>query len=104
MSLAVHCATSPNVSTGHPDNSVLRAQLGASPRVDRGAVPVEVTVQPRETPPEEGSFRLECVYAAGIAPEAFWSLPTTVRHLSFTLSPGSPAKAIGRQHQPEMFE
>jgi len=88
IALAVHCAANP----------------AASPRNGAHPVPEQLPFQVSEPKAEEACWRLECVYAAGFAPEAFLALPASVRHLAFALTPEAPAMIIGRQHQREMFE
>lgn len=54
---------------------------------------------------EEASWKLECIFATGLGPEAFWALAARARTLPLALAPGSTTKVvIGRAHQTEMFE
>jgi len=132
MSLAVHCASAPPFagSPGRRNSGMVpgaqqTAALEASPAPpDRRSVLVHVETvnvkdkaasssppRPVQLPglemqvlPQESCWSLECIYASGLAPEAFLALPSVMRKMSFALAPGLPAMLIGRQHQPEMFE
>lgn len=70
----------------------------------QAAEPVAVPVSQLEVEHlEERSWTLECIYAIGLGPEAFWALPSRVRTLSLPSCAGSP-RILGRTHQKEMFE
>lgn len=121
ISLAVHCAASPSQDQGLLDNSGV-AQMPTAPSLGQethslefGSVPAErrpLSLEADESPPSEGfqtsqpardAWRLECVFAAGVAPEAFAALPLCARQVSFQLAPGSPSKTIGCDHQADFF-
>jgi len=59
---------------------------------------------PQAPVPQEHLWELFCIFAAGLAPEAFWALPSSVRTLQLPLAPDSPPKVLGRTSHAEMFE
>merc|ERR1719321_1525868 len=83
---------------GRPSNPLM---MGPGPNVvpTKPATPVQV-----DDIREEGAWELECIYATGLGPEAFWALSSRSRTLSLALTRGTPPKVIGRAYQPEMFE
>ncbi|CAE8708415.1 unnamed protein product, partial [Polarella glacialis] len=130
MSLAVHCAHAPPSVHGGGLATLLGPDAFAAASASSGygreapgrppefpSVPEErqpasmAAFTERSPPPGSGPqlqeadvWRLECVFAAGLAPEAFAKLPPSARQLSFQLRPGdSAAKVVGREHQPEIF-
>lgn len=125
ISLAVHssvCNAGPGISVsaapgaipvvvvvpGATDRRSVSVPVEALPAKDRGAANTAVANEPSHLDPlpqfQDGTWQLECIFACGLAPEAFWALPTSIRHMSITLLPGSAPKLIGRQHQLEIFE
>eukprot|EP00931_Biecheleriopsis_adriatica_P048904 TRINITY_DN28263_c0_g1_i2.p1 TRINITY_DN28263_c0_g1~~TRINITY_DN28263_c0_g1_i2.p1 ORF type:complete len:1010 (-),score=176.79 TRINITY_DN28263_c0_g1_i2:13-2919(-) len=118
IALAVHCAAMPVVPEG-PSQSQLPTQE-ASAHVPAGPgpprpVPLEFDSVPeeREPPPnaipeatalKADTWRLECVFAAGFAPEAFAVLPLCARSVTFQLAPGSAPQVMGREPQQELFQ
>jgi len=50
------------------------------------------------------TWQFECIFAAGLTPDFIFSLPTAVKNVAFQWQQGTPAKFLGRQHQPEIFE
>lgn len=121
ISLAVHCAASPSQNEGLPEKGGV-AQMPTVPSLGQesnslefGSVPAErrpLSLEADESLPSEGfqssqpardAWRLECVFAAGVAPEAFAALPLCARQVSFQISPGTPSKNIGREHQADFF-
>jgi len=91
MTLVLHCVRWSGASSGTA--SAEQSRLEEAPMT-----------MPYQPPPEEGNWRLECIYAPGFSPEDFWQLAPNIRNVTFSLPPGSTPKQLGRHHQPEMFE
>jgi len=96
MSLAVHCA-------GFGQLAPQGQQAFAPTPPEFLSVPEERESLKLLSAEAPDVWRLECVFAAGLAPEAFSRLPLCARQMSLQLAVGSTPKVIGREHQPELF-
>lgn len=68
------------------------------------AMAAQAALLEQEAALEEHTWHLECIFAAGLAPEAFWALPSNIRTLALPLAPGTAPNVLGRSNQGGMFE
>lgn len=117
IAFAVHCAAFPSgLKEDEPGGMASLAADGNKssvnlPRSDFPSVPEERACDdwPQEFDlrqdalTSDADWTLDCVFAAGFAPQDFTSLPRSVRQVAFQLQADSAPKVIGREHQPDMF-
>lgn len=118
LAFRVHCAPQLAAPLGGLQQPVGLPQAGAGPA---GAIATgrpslghalgpganfapQLPQPPAPAESQDGTWDLECIYATGLGPEAFWALPAPARTLSLALGGGAAPRIFGRAHQPDMFE
>lgn len=115
LAFLVHCAAElamppvmlrpgpPGAQQGAPNVVLQNAEAGL-PMWDAHQVAMAQQAEAQAAALKEHLWELFCIFAAGLAPEAFWALPSSVRTLRLPLFPDSPPQVLGRTSQAEMFE